>query len=355
MHTGSGTGTSGINWLFGDHLGSQSITTDENGNKYNPPVEVRYKAWGADRYTSGTTPTSFRFTGQRSEMESLGLYFYGSRWYDPYITRFTQPDPIIPDPYNPLDWDRYAYVNPIRFIDPSGHDKCTGSRDVWKPDCGIQQDPYIINRWVVPDPSDPDAWWYQKNAAMFLLGGMKPPLRTDDPDYRGFGDNRKQDLSVIDKRQGHDRYHMAIDAAHAPGLAVFPIVPGIVVKIGYSKHLGNYIIIEHDVYGKKFYSVYAHLGKSDTDTGILVSKGEIVDVDTQIGATGNTKGESPGSASEQERQSHLHFEVRTPANVNLAAADPFAQLYFWGYKDFPWEDYFLDLGLVFGYDSDWNP
>ncbi len=123
MHTGSGTGTSGINWLFGDHLGSQSITTDENGNKYNPPVEVRYKAWGEERYTSGTTPTSFGFTGQRSE-DYIKLIQMGSRWYDSELGRFISPDPDVPESQGSiLGFDRYAFVanNPVKYVDPGGH------------------------------------------------------------------------------------------------------------------------------------------------------------------------------------------------------------------------------------------
>jgi RHS repeat-associated protein len=108
MRTGSGTGTTGLNWLFGDHLGSQSLTTDENGNKYNPPIEVRYKAWGEDRYTSGTTPTSYRYTGQRIET-SLSIYYYGARWYDPALGRFLEADASIPGGGNPQAWDRYSY------------------------------------------------------------------------------------------------------------------------------------------------------------------------------------------------------------------------------------------------------
>lgn len=49
--------------------------------------------------------------------------FYNARWYDPYITQFSQPDSIVPDPYNSQDWNRYAYArnNPVKYTDPSGH------------------------------------------------------------------------------------------------------------------------------------------------------------------------------------------------------------------------------------------
>jgi hypothetical protein len=40
---------------------------------------VRYRAFGASRFTSGTTPTSVRFTGQGEEA-ALGLYDYNARW-----------------------------------------------------------------------------------------------------------------------------------------------------------------------------------------------------------------------------------------------------------------------------------
>jgi len=84
-------GSSTVYWLLGDHLGSTALTANSSGGKV---AELRYKAWGETRYTYETTPTSFRYTGQRQE-ESLGIYLMGARWYDPYISRWISPDTIV--------------------------------------------------------------------------------------------------------------------------------------------------------------------------------------------------------------------------------------------------------------------
>ena len=109
-------------YLLTDHLGSTAITADSNGDK---KAELRYKAWGENRYTDGATPTTYRFTGQRLD-ESTGLMYYGARYYDPALGRFIGADTIVPEPGNPQDLNRYAYVrnNPLKYTDPSGHAVC---------------------------------------------------------------------------------------------------------------------------------------------------------------------------------------------------------------------------------------
>jgi len=49
--------------------------------------------------------------------------FYGSRFYDPLLSRWAQPDSIIPQTQGTLAWDRYSYVNnsPVNYTDPTGH------------------------------------------------------------------------------------------------------------------------------------------------------------------------------------------------------------------------------------------
>ena len=114
----------GVFFLLGDHLGSTSLTTDSSGGN---PTELRYKPWGEIRFSSGTTQTTFRFTGQRQEAAlggADGLYVYGARWYDSALGRFTSADTVIPEASQGVQaWDRYAFVNnnPLRYSDPTGH------------------------------------------------------------------------------------------------------------------------------------------------------------------------------------------------------------------------------------------
>ena len=97
-----------------------SLTASADGTLYS---EIRYSAYGEVRYDNGTTPTKFQYTGQLSQMDEIGLYYYVARFYDPVIAHFTQADTIVPNQYNTASWDRFQYVvsNPIRFNDPSGH------------------------------------------------------------------------------------------------------------------------------------------------------------------------------------------------------------------------------------------
>jgi RHS repeat-associated protein len=87
--------------------------------------EKRYYPWGGERYTSGSTPTKYRFTGQYLD-RYINLYWYGSRWYDQSLGRFIQPDTLVPNPGDPVAFDRYHYSrnSPLVFVDPDGHEPC---------------------------------------------------------------------------------------------------------------------------------------------------------------------------------------------------------------------------------------
>jgi RHS repeat-associated protein len=101
-------------------LGSTTLSLDASGVESG---EKRYTPWGQERFTSGTLPTQYTYTGQYSHTAQFGLMFFNARWFDPLLGRFSQPDTIIPGTGFSIAWDRYAGManNPVKYADPSGH------------------------------------------------------------------------------------------------------------------------------------------------------------------------------------------------------------------------------------------
>jgi RHS repeat-associated protein len=110
----------GLTYLFGDQLGSTSVTYRLNDGQ---TILQLYRPWGEVRYSSGSLPTQYQYTGQYTYAADFGLYFYNARWYDSQLGRFNQADTLVPNPGDPQAWDRYAAMNnnPVVFVDPSGH------------------------------------------------------------------------------------------------------------------------------------------------------------------------------------------------------------------------------------------
>lgn len=106
-----------INYYHNDHLGSTSVLTNQSGavvekTTYEPYGEVK----------SGGTKSKFGYTGQEKDQET-GLNYYDSRYYDPHLQRFVQPDTMLPDVYDPQQLNRYSYArnNPLKYTDPTGN------------------------------------------------------------------------------------------------------------------------------------------------------------------------------------------------------------------------------------------
>ena len=104
---------SGTNYIVSEHLGSLITLTDSTGK---PKADIRYYPYGTVRAKTGTAIATRQYTGQIND-DSTGLYFYNARYYDPQNGSFISADTI-------QSTNRYAYVkgNPLRLIDPTGHD-----------------------------------------------------------------------------------------------------------------------------------------------------------------------------------------------------------------------------------------
>lgn len=100
-----------------DHLNSTNVLTNASGQLLE---ETTYYPYGDVR--AGGSLSKYLFTGQEKDLET-GLNYYGARYYNSHITRFTQADTLLSDPYDPQQLNRYSYVrnNPLKYTDPSGH------------------------------------------------------------------------------------------------------------------------------------------------------------------------------------------------------------------------------------------
>ena len=97
--------------LIPDIQGSFVATLDSGTGTLS---KAGYQAYGESASAGGT----FRYTGQRIDAETNGLYYYRARTYSPVLGRFLQTDPIGYAAGNNL----YAYVgnDPLNFTDPFG-------------------------------------------------------------------------------------------------------------------------------------------------------------------------------------------------------------------------------------------
>ena len=95
-------------------IGSTSALTDDSGSVIST---TNYGAWGAETGTTGSSENVRKFsTKERSA--SIGLDYFGFRYYDYDLGRFTTRDPSgYPDGLN-----NYLYCdnNPVSNIDPLG-------------------------------------------------------------------------------------------------------------------------------------------------------------------------------------------------------------------------------------------
>jgi len=110
--TGGETTTYEYEYQRTNALGSNIVLTDDNKNVL---VRYEYDVFGAMRSETDTTENVRKFTGKEYDSD-VKLYYYSRRYYDPYIGRFTQRDPIG----DGINWYAYVDNNPLAFIDPTG-------------------------------------------------------------------------------------------------------------------------------------------------------------------------------------------------------------------------------------------
>ncbi|KAG9220198.1 hypothetical protein CCMSSC00406_0007107 [Pleurotus cornucopiae] len=111
--------SSSVNYFHTDHLGSTIAISDVNGGII---TEYSYDSFGQATVTSGDDVSRYKFSGK--EMFD-GIYYFGSRFYDPDTGRFLTLDSYPVDVQNatPSTFNMYSFSrnDPMNFIDLNGN------------------------------------------------------------------------------------------------------------------------------------------------------------------------------------------------------------------------------------------
>jgi RHS repeat-associated protein len=174
MRADSDSGTE-VYYILTDHLGSTGKVVQVEDGMVTVTAQQWYSPWGESRQMTGEMPTDRTYTGQR-EHTTIGMLWYSSRFYDPHLGRFTQPDSLVPNAFYSLALDRYqyAYSNPIKYTDPSGHSVCDedgycyeGSKLVKRPTVELTE-AGRIKRELYERYLAADGWWKSSTGSFTL-------------------------------------------------------------------------------------------------------------------------------------------------------------------------------------------
>ena len=156
-------GATTIYYLCTDHLSSITGIMDASGNMQE---EYSYDPWGRRRSpvnwstNSLTAPviTTRGYTGHE-HLDAFGLIHMNGRIYDPHLARVLNPDPIIQDPTDIQNYNRYSYClnNPLKYTDPSG----------------FMNFPEALNY----------LWNHTEHGGYWQQGGVPVPFRHEDVNY----------------------------------------------------------------------------------------------------------------------------------------------------------------------------
>jgi RHS repeat-associated protein len=116
-----GTAARQYRYQLDNHLGSSCVELDEHGSvlTYEEYYPWGGSSWRAGRSRAETALKRYRFSGQERDDET-GLYYFGSRYYAPWLGRWTAPDPS--GMTDGTDGYAYARDNPVGLVDPVGAD-----------------------------------------------------------------------------------------------------------------------------------------------------------------------------------------------------------------------------------------
>jgi insecticidal toxin complex protein TccC len=107
-----------LRYGFGDHLGSSALELDDAAGVL---TQEHYYPFGGTACWAGesalvTKYKTVRYSGK--ERDATGLYYYGYRYYAPWLQRWINPDPL--KVFDGLNVYAFVNSNPVTYVDKEG-------------------------------------------------------------------------------------------------------------------------------------------------------------------------------------------------------------------------------------------
>ncbi|WP_122679510.1 RHS repeat domain-containing protein [Pseudomonas viridiflava] len=105
-------------YSLNDHLGSSTLELDQQGGLISQESYYPFggTAWWAGRSAVEAKYKTVRYSGK--ERDASGLYYYGLRYYAPWLQRWINPDPA--GDVDGLNLFSFVKNSPVGHIDPAG-------------------------------------------------------------------------------------------------------------------------------------------------------------------------------------------------------------------------------------------
>jgi insecticidal toxin complex protein TccC len=107
-----------IRYSLTDHLGSSTLELDDDAQLISQEIYYPYgeTAWFAGRSEVEAKYKTVRYSGK--ERDATGLYYYGLRYYAPWLMRWINPDPA--GEADGVNFFVFVRNSPLVLVDPNG-------------------------------------------------------------------------------------------------------------------------------------------------------------------------------------------------------------------------------------------
>ncbi|MGK7396938.1 MAG: SpvB/TcaC N-terminal domain-containing protein [Candidatus Cyclobacteriaceae bacterium M3_2C_046] len=118
-----------IHYQLGNHLGSAALELDQEGQVIS---YEEYFPFGGTAFSAGINVTevalkAYRYSGRERD-DTTGLYYYGARYYAPWLGRWLNPDPA--GTVDGLNLYRFVVNNPVKLVDIDGRQAGNSGKEI---------------------------------------------------------------------------------------------------------------------------------------------------------------------------------------------------------------------------------